>query len=198
MTSNTPTARRSERRLVTHAAILDAARSLFREGGYQRTTIRAIGREAGVDPALVIQHFGNKEALFEAASEIDFDLAEALPGPRDELSARVLEYMLTQLDKEPDALLATLRSMLTHQQAAHAARCAFLDDGATKISGVLDGEDAGLRSSLICTMLVGLMVTRHLLKLDDIVQAPTERLIELVEPCLRSLVEPERRLSDHG
>ncbi|SNQ50077.1 conserved hypothetical protein [Frankia canadensis] len=191
MTSHTPSVSRSERRALTRAAILDASRELFRENGYQGTTIRAIARQVGVDPALVIHHFGTKEALFQAASEIEFDLAETLPGPRDELSTRVLAYLLGKLDEEPDALLATLRSMLTHEQAAEAARCAFLDDGAAKISSVLDGDDAGLRSGLICTVLVGLMVTRHLLKLDDVVQAPPERLIELLDPCLRQLVDAE-------
>ncbi len=188
MTSGTSPLSRSERRALTRMAILDSARALFREAGYQRTTIRATARRAGVDPALVMQHFGSKEALFQAAAAVDFDLAGCLPGPPDELGGRVLSYLLQQLDKQPDAMLATLRSMLTHERAAETVRYAFLDAGAVKIAGALDGDEAALRSGLICTLLVGLIVTRHLLKIDEVAQASPERLIALLEPCLFPLV----------
>ncbi|MFD6811748.1 helix-turn-helix domain-containing protein, partial [Streptomyces anthocyanicus] len=65
------TARRSD---TTRAAILEAARERFAADGYERATIRAIARDAGIDPSLVMRYFGNKEGLFAAASEIDLAL----------------------------------------------------------------------------------------------------------------------------
>ena len=47
--------------------ILDAATRLFAEADSRGASLRAIGRAAGVNPALVHYHFGGREALFEAA-----------------------------------------------------------------------------------------------------------------------------------
>ncbi len=55
---------RDERRRRTEASILDAARELFAADGFERTTIRGVAARAGIDPALVMQHFGSKERLF--------------------------------------------------------------------------------------------------------------------------------------
>src|SRR5436309_13182244 len=55
-----PTGRRSDR---TKAAILAAARKHFAASGYERATIRAIAADAGIDPAMVMRYFGDKEKL---------------------------------------------------------------------------------------------------------------------------------------
>src|SRR3954465_14509079 len=54
----------------TRAAILDAARAAFAERGYDGVSVRAVARDAGVDPALVHRFYGAKEALFIAAVEL--------------------------------------------------------------------------------------------------------------------------------
>ena len=50
--------------LTTREAIARAAGQLFERHGYTGTSVRAVAAEAGVDPALVIRHFGSKEKLF--------------------------------------------------------------------------------------------------------------------------------------
>ncbi len=45
-------------------AILDAAERLFARQGFAATTIKQIGAEAGVNPALLYYYFGDKEALY--------------------------------------------------------------------------------------------------------------------------------------
>ena len=59
---------RAERRQRTEGAILEAARDLFAHLGFEKTTIRGVASAAGVDPALVMQYFGNKDGLFAAAA----------------------------------------------------------------------------------------------------------------------------------
>lgn len=44
---------------ATRAAILAAARRQFADVGYERTTLRGVAAEAGVDPALVVHFFGS-------------------------------------------------------------------------------------------------------------------------------------------
>src|SRR5436190_21230125 len=51
---------------ATQQALLDAAAKLFAERGFDRTTVRDIAGQAGVNQALLFRYFGSKEALFEA------------------------------------------------------------------------------------------------------------------------------------
>ncbi|MFC6932138.1 helix-turn-helix domain-containing protein [Actinomadura yumaensis] len=63
----------------TREAILASARELFAEKGYDGASLRAIAREAGVDPALVHHFFGNKEGVFIAAMRFPVDPGRLLP-----------------------------------------------------------------------------------------------------------------------
>lgn len=49
--------------------ILDAAERLFAQQGFSRTTIKQIGKEAGVNSALLYYYFGDKERLYHAVLE---------------------------------------------------------------------------------------------------------------------------------
>ena len=50
-------------------AILDAAERLFATHGFARTTIKAIGQEAGVNPALLYYYYSDKSALYRAVMD---------------------------------------------------------------------------------------------------------------------------------
>src|SRR3954447_6159444 len=89
---------RELRRRRTEASILGAARELFAEGGFERTTIRAVAARAGVDPALVMQYYGNKEHLFGCAARWS-DVGERLPtATRDDVPAAILEDMFHKFE----------------------------------------------------------------------------------------------------
>jgi len=62
----------------TRAAIIDAALRLFRETGYEGTTMRAIAREAGVSNGNAYYYFGSKEELireFYARNQAEHEAA---------------------------------------------------------------------------------------------------------------------------
>lgn len=58
-----------DRDKTARARIRDAALELFGRDGFNRATIRAIARRAGVSPALVVHHYGSKEKLREAVDD---------------------------------------------------------------------------------------------------------------------------------
>lgn len=60
--SDSPRDRRKHRRF---ARIKEAARELFREQGYERTTLRQIARKARVSAATIVNYFGEKRDLLE-------------------------------------------------------------------------------------------------------------------------------------
>jgi AcrR family transcriptional regulator len=57
---------RSAKAELTRANILDTAMSLFRSGGYDATTMRAIADEAGVSLGSAYYYFSGKEELIQA------------------------------------------------------------------------------------------------------------------------------------
>ncbi|WP_055588496.1 TetR/AcrR family transcriptional regulator [Streptacidiphilus griseoplanus] len=182
---------RGERRTRSRQAILAAARELFSGLGYEQTTVRAVAHRAGVDPALVMKYFGSKERLFEAVSEIGLGFGAVLSGPADRLGDRLLAHVLADIDGRPDRSMPVLRSMLTHPQAAEAVRCAVADPGNSPVARALTGDDAELRAALVGTVVLGLLVSRYLLRVPEVDQAPAEQLVDLLGPCLRPL------LADH-
>src|ERR671925_1009828 len=76
-------------------AILDAARGHFAAHGFEGATLRAIARDAGVDPALVSYYFGSKSGLF----------VESLPLPVN--PARAIEAALAEGTDDLGERLAT-------------------------------------------------------------------------------------------
>ena len=50
--------RKSAKRVVSRARILDAAAALFREHGYAAVSLRAIAAEAGMRSGSIYYHFG--------------------------------------------------------------------------------------------------------------------------------------------
>jgi AcrR family transcriptional regulator len=51
---------------AVRAALLETARRLFAERGYQAVSVRALAAEAGANAAMIHYYFGNKEGLYLA------------------------------------------------------------------------------------------------------------------------------------
>ena len=63
-----PRAGRSRDAAASKDALLQVARTLFGQRGFEGTTIREIGEQAGVDAALIARQFGSKADLYIAAA----------------------------------------------------------------------------------------------------------------------------------
>ena len=59
----------------TKGAIYAAAKQLFYNNGYLKTSVREIAKEAGVSPALILYYYGSKEGL---AKEIAYSETDAI------------------------------------------------------------------------------------------------------------------------
>jgi AcrR family transcriptional regulator len=85
------------------------ASRLFVECGYERTTIRAVAKAAGVDGGLVMHYFGSKRELFQRVTH-------GRPGP--ELSGTA--------DQVTEQILARLAEMLTTEPVQRSLTCSNL------------------------------------------------------------------------
>jgi AcrR family transcriptional regulator len=86
----------------TRAVILETALRLFRERGYDETTMRAIATEAGVSVGNAYYYFASKEHLIQAFYDEAFVRHEAVARPimeaETELTARMIGVMEAWLD----------------------------------------------------------------------------------------------------
>ena len=64
--------RRERERADTRQRILDAAREMFVDEGYEATTMRAIAERIEYTPTAIYHHFQNKEALLTELCAVDF------------------------------------------------------------------------------------------------------------------------------
>src|SRR5262245_34120829 len=112
----------------TREAIADAARELFSERGYDRTTIRGIASAAAVDPALVNHFFGSKQELFAAVTTFPIELEQAIPqiaeGPRSKVGLRLAGFLLDALEDAETRrrIISIVRAATSEPEAARAAR----------------------------------------------------------------------------
>lgn len=189
MTDATPSpTSRAEQRRRTEERILAAARKAFSEHGYDRATIRAIASTAKVNPGLVMHYFGSKEQLFTQAAKTSSD--EPVGGTPAQAAERLLAELHAKLSEEPTATLAMLRSMLTHPEATEGVRDMLLRQQ-REFSDTLSAEDAVPRAGLTSAIILGVIVSRYLLKLDGLRDASPEKITELLRPCIQSLTQSQ-------
>jgi AcrR family transcriptional regulator len=183
---------RDERRRRTEASILDAARELFAAEGYERTTIRGVAARAGIDPALVMQHFGSKEGLFAASTRWSNEHQSILTATTDSLPAAAIADLLSHFEQGDDreGAVALMRSCLTHPAALAAMRDQVMCERKEAVAAQLDGPDAELRAALFAACMIGLGMARYLIKLEPVASAAADDLERLFTPALKALLEP--------
>lgn len=172
----------------TKAAILRAARERFAAQGYERTTIRGVAADAGIDPSMVMRYFGSKEGLFDAALAVDLRLPDLAGVPAGELAQVLVRHFVERWEGDPadDALLVLLRSAVTNEAAAARMREVFATQVAPALAGAL-GAERGLRvAGLVSTHLLGLALTRYLLRLPPMAALAPEAVIAALTPALEA------------
>ncbi|MEV4399527.1 TetR family transcriptional regulator [Nonomuraea sp. NPDC049607] len=171
----------------TRHEILEAAMESFAAHGYGGTTIRAVARAAGVDPALVMHFFGSKDGLFEAAIKASMPVALMVgaldgdvPGMGERLVTRYLE-----LWEHPEH--GPRLSALLHAAAATPATAALLKEllGRELLAPIarrLPGGQPEVRALLAASQLLGLAMIRYMLKLDPLASLPARQVAALTAP----------------
>ncbi|MFA3873070.1 TetR/AcrR family transcriptional regulator [Streptomyces sp. MMCC 100] len=105
------TSRRTRTAEETRDVLLDAAAHLFRQHGYESTSLKALGTQVGVSPSAMYWHFSSKSDLLFAVVERTLlrfrdrlvqELAATDGTPRERIRAFVRFYVHTQLNETVD------------------------------------------------------------------------------------------------
>jgi AcrR family transcriptional regulator len=181
----------------TRERILDTARTLFARNGIDNTSIRAIAKDAGVDPALVHHYFGTKTQLFAAAIHIPIDPMDVL-GPLRQVPVEQIGYTLPRLllplwDSEVGkGFTAMLRSIVGGGEVSLIR--SFLQDVIVAEVGsrVDDPPGSGpIRIQFVASQLVGIAMARYILELEPFTSLPIEQIAETVAPNLQRYLTGE-------
>jgi AcrR family transcriptional regulator len=170
----------------TRADILSAARTRFGAEGYERTTLRAIAADVGVDPALVIRYFGSKQDLFAAAADFTIDLPD-LSGVDPDDIASVLLPRFFAVWEEDETFLALLRVATTSRVAADILRDVFARQVAPKLVSATPDHPVQ-RIGLMGAFVIGLATTRYILVNPPIANLSREELSRWAGPVIRQLL----------
>ncbi|WP_441249397.1 TetR/AcrR family transcriptional regulator [Kitasatospora sp. McL0602] len=164
--------------------LLQAARELFTERGYDRTTTREIGERAGVDPTLIARYFGGKTQLYIAALNAEFGSTP----PADLLDEERLRGLLERVARrgpgpafrvaatpyEDPAVQDAARTQL-HDRLVAPLREHFTRDGLS---------DPQLRAELTVAAFVGVALGRSSGAFPALAAADPDALLALVQGLL--------------
>lgn len=183
--------RRPRRSEATRAAILDAARERFAADGYERATIRAIARDAGIDPSMVMRYYGSKEGLFAAASEFDLRLPDLAALPREEAGAALVRHFLDRWEDD-EVLTALLRTGVTNAAAARRMQEIFREQLEPAVAAVCPVAGEGpVRAALVSSQILGMALGRFVLRIPPAAGMAREDLVAWLGPTVQRYLTAE-------
>ena len=175
----------------TRQRILEAARGVFGDVGYERATIRGIADAADVDKSSVTQYFGTKQQLFREAVHWTVPVAELVGDTPAATANNLMEGLLASWARDPDSPMAVLiRASMTSEDAADILREHVSGHIITALAETLDGPDARLRAGLVSAVLFGTASLRYLLEIPELRDADVADVIRLLGPAIEALIEP--------
>ncbi|WP_406431070.1 TetR family transcriptional regulator [Streptomyces sp. NBC_00631] len=181
---------------ATRRALLLAARARFTRLGYDRTTLRDVAADAGVNLALIKRYFGSKEGLFKAAlastprflgGEGEFPRGRAALA--EALSRQLAAGAWAEFGEHP--VLMLLRDS-GDEQVAELRRRALAEFGrqVLEASGAASAPDAELRAELLVALGVGVAVVRSAVGLRPLADATPGDLVGPLRDIVEGLLKP--------
>jgi AcrR family transcriptional regulator len=174
---------------MTRQGILTVAAEAFVARGYAGTSLREIGRLAGVDAALVIHYFGSKEKLFLEAVALAQPDQPLLEGPTSTLGERFIRFLLTADEQVRAIYLVLIRGSDTDAVAAR-VRHRHEVDFVEPLRARLTGPDAELRARLAAALVGGLLYALWVVGDEVLLATDHEVLVVRYGRLLQELIDP--------
>ncbi|MFF4406760.1 TetR family transcriptional regulator [Streptomyces sp. NPDC001262] len=174
---------------ATRKCLVEAAAELFAERGYDRTTVRAIADRAGVNQALLFRYFGSKTALFGEVVAMN-GRRQLEETPAEHLLQTALRNLLAPdgTSTADRSLEVFLRSAGSDDEAAQTNR-RLTEEYTAALTGLTDADDAELRAGLVLAWLLGIGLTRVVVRQEPLASADPEHVSRLMLDAVRRLLE---------
>ena len=166
----------------TREAIENAARELVASAGFEQTTVRDIAARAAIDPSMVIRYFGSKEALFARVAEPELGLPNLSSIDPNRIGETLVHHFLEQWEGDGgrSGLPVLLRSATQSDEASDRLREIFATQVLPAIAAAGGRTGAAQRAGLVASQLLGLALTRYILRLPPVVAMPKAFIVREV------------------
>jgi AcrR family transcriptional regulator len=184
-----------DERGVLAARIVAAARDEFAQHGWAGTTIRAVAREADVDPALVYHYFGSKEGLLDAATNPPQkwleNVAKVWTTPIEDLGGALSKLLLASwADDEIGPTLRAILQTAAHEPSTREKLRRVVEGSLMGVSQLgSDERDRLIRSGLVASQMMGFALMRYVWKIEPIASMTDDEAIAAIAPNLQHYVE---------
>jgi AcrR family transcriptional regulator len=174
---------------ATRTNILDAARTLFAQAGYDGTNLRQVAELAECNVALVSRYFGSKDELFKEAVLEGFTLEAIVIADRNKFGEHLARYILSKRERGAlEPLLALLRS------SGNPNATAIMQDllemqFVQPLAAWMGGSRAELRAAMIASIVIGLATTRDILESPTFARHSLQAIVRTIGPVLQSLID---------
>jgi AcrR family transcriptional regulator len=184
----TESQRRRRDAVATRRALLEAARARFIQLGYDRTTLRDVAADVGVNLALIKRYFDSKEGLFKAVLAATPRFGEF---PRDRVA--LVEALSRQLSAgawpefgEHPVLLLLRASADEKVDGLRRQALANFSRQLNEATGTADE----LGAQLVVALGVGVAVVRSTVGLRPLSDATADDLVEPLRRVVDALLPP--------
>jgi AcrR family transcriptional regulator len=169
-------------------AILRAARKAFAREPYDAVTLRGIAADASVSAALIVKHFGGKEALFEKVADFSEAAQLLLAAPDHDLGRHAVVTLVNYRRENNQDLLVRVVFAAGSGDERALIREHFRDQVTHAFAARLTGDNADLRAELITAQLVGLGAAMSVNKTGPAATAAPEAIADLYAPGIQALI----------
>ncbi len=179
---------REQRKRLTREELLQAAKELFAERGYDNVTVAEIAAGAGVSVKTLFQHFRSKEDLL--LNELDAVHARLLTALRERNHEQtpleaLTEWLLSEGENDPGDGLERFHRTVGNSQAVAALRRRLYEEWENAIVRVLADEANEARPTprtrLIAAQLVALVRLTSSPEVTDFVTSRPDRRAAIKE-----------------
>ena len=179
----------------TRNRIIGVARQHLAAKGFAGSSMRAIAREAGVDPSLISHYFGDKSGLLVATMQLPLNPIEKvvpiLAGDIDGMGIALVRTFLDAWDPHREVFSALLRSTFgssdpTTMPAIQVAQNIIVSGLRDKLSG----PEADLRATLAASQIIGMATIRYVARLEPLASASAAQVAHTLGPAIQELLTP--------
>jgi AcrR family transcriptional regulator len=170
---------------------------VFSKDGYGRGSVRAVAREAGVDPALVRHYFASKTELFFEAMRPPIDLsahaARIAEGDPSLVGNRVMEFFVEVWDDpvRGPRVVALMRAALNYPEMAEFVRELIVKGVIERVAAAVGAKNPTRAAATAASQVFGLAMLRHSARMEPLASESPESLVARYGPILTRLLREE-------
>jgi len=181
----------------TRAEILAAAGEVFSRDGYGRGSVRAVAREAGVDPALVRHYFDSKTEWFFETMRPPIDLSahadRLAQGDPALVGNRVMDFFV-EVWGDPvrgSRVVALMRAALDYPEVAEFVRKLIVQGVIERVAAAVGAKDPARAAATAASQVFGLAMLRYGARIEPLASESPESLVARYGPILTRLLREE-------